>query len=72
MLETNYLKLVPLSEAEAWFNIFPTEEKTYDPIVIRSKRVRMNTVAVVVAAIAARNKSAKQYQERNKYAKPTK
>ena len=72
MLETNYLKLVPLSEAEAWFNIFPTEGKTYDPIVIRSKRVRMNTVAVVVAAIAARNKSAKQYQERNKYAKPTK
>ena len=72
MLETNYLKLVPLSEAEAWFNIFPTEGKTYDPIVVRAKRVRMNTVAVVTAAIAARNESAKKYQERNKYAKPTK
>lgn len=45
MLETNYLKLVPREEAEAWFNIFPPEEKTYDPVVLRPKRRRKNLVA---------------------------
>lgn len=45
MLETNYLKLVSREEAEAWFNIFPPEGKTYDPVVLRPKRRKKNLAA---------------------------
>ena len=45
MLETNYLKLVSREEAEAWFNIFPPEGKTYDPVVLRPKRRKKNLPA---------------------------
>ena len=47
MLETNYLKLVSRSEAEAWFNIFPAESRKYDPVVIRPIRSRRLTKDLV-------------------------
>ena len=59
MLETNYLKLVSREEAEAWFNIFPPEGKTYDPVVLRPKRRRKNLVA-------ERNASFQQQQQKRK------
>jgi integrase len=59
MLETNYLKLVSREEAEAWFNIFPPEGKTYDPVVLRPKRRRKNLVA-------ERNASFQQQQQQKK------
>jgi hypothetical protein len=47
MLETNYLKLVSRSEAEAWFNIFPPEGKTYDPVVLKPRKPKRRNKDVV-------------------------
>jgi len=62
MLETNYLKLVSRSEAEAWFNIFPPEGKTYDPVVLKPRKPKRRNKDVV----AERNALFQQQQQKKR------
>lgn len=55
-LEKDYLKLVPYEEAERWFNIFPTTEKTFDAEVTKPKRRFKRLVAERNAAVNKTNK----------------
>jgi integrase len=60
MLETNYLKLVSREEAEAWFDIFPPENKTYAPVVLRPKKRRKNLIAERNAQVSNNNNNNKR------------
>ena len=62
MLETNYLKLVSREEAEAWFNIFPPEGKTYDPVVFKPRKPKRRNKDVV----AERNALFQQQQQQKR------
>lgn len=78
VLEKHYLKLVSKEDAEAWFNIFPPEDKTYIPVVERPPRPYPPGKKTWRAICAARNaavKAALQTETTNqpeKHAKPTK
>jgi hypothetical protein len=69
VLEAHYLKLVSKSDAEAWFNIFPTEDKKYIPVVDRPTRPYLpgqKTWRTICAARNATVKGSKTKQPTNK------
>lgn len=69
VLEQHYLKLVSKADAEAWFNIFPSEDKKYVPVVdrpTRPYRPGQKTWRTICAARNATVKGSKTKQPTNK------
>lgn len=69
VLEQHYLKLVSKSDAEAWFNIFPSEDKKYVPVVerpTRHSRPGQKTWRTICAARNATVKVGKTKQQTKK------
>ena len=60
VLEQHYLKLVPKKEAEAWFNIFPTDDKKYVEVVERRPSPYLPGRKTWRQIAAARNATVKQ------------